>query len=274
MTRRPRFRLIAALTVLVLGLLGVAEASASAIPLSSVGAVWHSATFSRPCAGPVLVTPMGNPNGAGKYSQAAVTGLSGSCTTGYLELRDSYGTSLISGTGTISGGVFSVSTSSGQYTPPSAANARLFVSGNTWPIKATWMPSIYGGCTVVVAATGATTTKACSITSLTAVSNGDGAGRGYRTDHLYLALSAPTMATDGSEKAYVVLNLGAASGLPNNWQWGNAGVTTGNLTPYPGDRCSALPMLQAYAPGWAANGAQVYFDALENRTGASGLVCS
>ncbi len=41
-----------------------------------------------------------------------------------------------------------------------------------------------------------------------------------------------------------------------------------------GDRCSALPMLQAYAPGWAANGAQVYFDALENRTGASGLVCS
>lgn len=276
--RRRRLGWLVATVVATSVILGFDPAHAASVAFAPVTRVW-AGSIQRSCSGPVVVTPVGDTNGSGKYTSVAVTGLTGSCTTGGIAVALSGGSMLVNPgtTATVSGGSFSVPTLVTY--GASSVDPRVFVSGDTWPVKATWMPSIYGGCIVQVVATGASTTKACSVTTLSAVVSGNTAGT--RTAAMSLQISAPTM-DPATERAYLLLNLGPASGLSNGngankWLWSNAGVkastTTPTLSAYPGSACSALPMLQAYAPG-SSSGATITFTAMENRTGVSGLLCS
>ena len=270
---RRRLRLLATLLAgLVVVLAATVQAQAVGLGLSSAGLTWHSGTFSRTCSGPVTVSPVGAAVN-GTYTQLAVTGLNSTCAgTGYVSLRTSAGTVVVDRTAAVSGGGFTVTASA--YTPPTATDGKVFVSVDTWPVAATWVPlgTSLGTCTVVSVNSGTTTGKSCTVVGYRVVDNNDGAPVGSRTWHVYLTINAQ-MSSNGSQEAELQLNL-AAAGLPANWQWGNAGVVTGNLIPYPGAPCSALPTLHAYAPGWAGNGTEVYFDVVENRTGVSGLACS
>ncbi len=278
MTRRRsavRALLAGVLLALVASSLATGPAQASSLTLTPPSRPLI-ATFARPCAGPVVVTPTDAVGSSGKYRRVTVTGLTGSCAAGLLSLSFAQG-GPVPGTGTavpVVGGAFTV-TPTKPYLA-SAIDPRVFVSGDTWPVAAVWNPSgsAFGACAVTVVATGATTGTACTVSGLRVDVGGS---PGYRTANVYATISAPGMPTDGSERPYLVLDLAAATGLPTDWQWGNAGAvgSPDNVVPFPGAQCSALPLLQVYGLGWAANpGTSIYFQAVENRTGVSGLLCS
>ena len=270
MSRRRRPLLLAVALAAVVALLGSAQANASSLALSFAPFTMGSSTFARGCTGPAQVAAA--QDSSGQYTKVVVTGLTGSCTTGHVGVAVSGGTVVAQGDAPVTNGGFTVTVPA--YTPPSGTSGQVVVTTATWPVASRWVaPAVGFGTCAVVTAAGKPTSTTCTISSLKAVSNGDGHTAGSRTDQLYmtLAMSAPP---GKNEQVLLVLNLAAATGLQSDWMWSTTMVYGGNLSAYPGQACSALPSLRAYGPSWSANGSSLYFWMAEGGAPARDSLCS
>ncbi len=77
--------------------------------------------------------------------------------------------------------------------------------------------------------------------------------------------------TSGAEPIQFTIDLRQGTGVPGRLGLVQLGRQRSNLLAFP--NCTSLPLLRAYAPGWAGRGHNVYF-AVENRSGQTGLICT
>jgi hypothetical protein len=149
MTRASRRLAVSAVVALVCLLVaGLSTAGAAGLRLKG-GTSPYDATRPRCSAGPAAVAPSGTAT-AGQYTQVRVTGLTGTCGTGRVVVSTSAGTVVLDGTGAVSGGAFTATTTT-PFTPPSTSAGKVFVSVDTWPVSATWSfaPSTGGSCVIL-----------------------------------------------------------------------------------------------------------------------------
>lgn len=258
--------------VLFAALAGVVRAEAAGLALDATSAVWHSQVFARTCAGPAQVRPSGSADGNGRYTHVAVTGLTGTCGTGYLGLRTASGTVLANGTAPVSGGGFTLTVPA--FTPPSSTDGKAVVTVDTWPVAATWAPPTnpLGTCVAVDSATGLSN-GTCTIVAIT--NDRMWGDTGKRSINLQVSLLGTAPVNWRTQQYEVVLNL--AGVVPSDWTWSTSGVTGSGSgwAAAPGSRCSDLPLLHVYAPAWAWDGSKVYMRLDESRSGSgSGALCS
>lgn len=261
-----RTAVVAVLLALVVAVLGTVQAQAASLPVQFAPYVLHSAAFTRACTGPVQVRPSGNVDGYGRYTHVTVTGLSGTCGTGYLGVRTASGAVIADGTAAVTGGGFTLTVPA--FTPPSGTDGKAVVTVDTWPVSATWAPPTnpLGTCVAIDASTGQRNGD-CTVTDISVQAVW---GRpGHRTINLNVTLSG-SYPTDWFQQQYeVVLNL--AGVVPANWQWSTSSASGNSWTEYPGAQCSDLPLLHTYAPAWAWFGQPVFLQL--NESGPGGL-CS
>lgn len=135
---RGRTMILTVLVVLVaLGVAVGGRASAAGLQLNAFGSPVFVTGDQRCGGGNLTVTPTGTPSG-GQYTQVAVSGITGVCTVGGVAVVQASPphTVLFSGTGTVSGGAFVVTSSA--FTPPATADAVALVSLDGWIVPATW----------------------------------------------------------------------------------------------------------------------------------------
>jgi len=149
MTGASRRVAVSAVVVLVCLLVaGLSTAGAASLRLAG-GTSPYDSVRPRCGAGPAAVQPTGTAT-AGQYTQVRVTGLTGSCGTGRVVVSTSAGTVVLDGTGAVTGGAFTATTTT-PFTPPSTSTGKVFVSVDTWPVPATWSfaPATGGSCVIL-----------------------------------------------------------------------------------------------------------------------------
>ena len=273
-------RLLRAAAVLAaalgLGATGVVVSNASQLPVTggdiSVGSVAH------PCAGRTLAVTT-DPPVTGTTSTVSVTTPAdwpAACVGKRIDLVVADGT--VTRTGFLAQAPAANTTTpvglNAAFTPASTGiTASAVVAG--WSLGTSWSysgsTSPYGTCTVVHPSGNPIAGQTCSITSLSVNTWGTpGAREGG------LSVTFSSTGVNGQQRVEFALNLAAAQGLPQGWNWSTSGVKAKADTwvPATGYRCSTLPTLSGQTiPGWGSY-SNVYIPFVENRVGVTQLACS
>lgn len=171
-------------------------------------------------------------------------------------------------TGAVTTASATLTASSGTFTP--ALGLKVLVKVGGWQVPATWTYTPPSGpvniCQVRNSDGSLDSSKPCTVTGPVKAdywgSSGSGQGN-FRT-----SVSAPGILNTQYVSFTVTL-----SGAPSWWSWSNAGLTRINNSGVVTSSCSTLPTFSGRLGANIGAAPDVYVDIVENRTGASGLVC-
>jgi hypothetical protein len=187
---------------------------------------------SRCGTGPVTVRPTGAAT-AGRYTQVRVAGVDGPCRGGRVVVYTTSGVVALDGSGTLSAGAFTASTTT-AFTPPGASTGRAYVTLDGWPVAATWNPAPVSVPVVTCRVLHPTAGQTCAAVVTSVVSWGYPSATEYNA---YVQVSSTSPATDVEWE--VTVNLADAA-LP----FVARSMTHNNQSQLgPGWTCAQLPAL-------------------------------
>jgi len=265
---------VLAVAVLAVALLGTAPASASRLTLSGPTRPSH-ASQARCGSAAVTVTPDGTSGPGGTFTKVRVSGVPAGCVRGTVRVASRTGqawTEVVAAQppATVSAGAFTVTVPA--FHAPGDGAGRAWVMLDGWPVAATWTrpaSSPTTGC-VVRAASGATTTKPCTVVWRDETYLWGTAPQRYA--NLYFDIVAPAADYNAGDTVRVTLDLSTAPGMPAGWRWSTTGTGSGNLVRVPGSSCATLPVLVADAAPW--NFTKVYLPIQETMAVGASALCS
>lgn len=161
------------------------------------------------------------------------------------------------------------------FAPVPVMPVRVWIGGVEVPARWEYNPpEPVRGCTVVGTGTfEAVPGVPCTVTGLTL--NGVDQSAPARVARYVVGLSAPGIATDGSQRILFTVDLSTPDNVafPGDWDWATSDVADYNLIPLEGFRCDQLPTLRTFAYAWGAGSGTVYFEAREEGPGTGNVVC-